>query len=324
MQAKGSNAQIIYQKEDTFNVDPSTPSAQALTFVSESIKANISLVEDDSIRGNRNPVQPIQDKVSVSGDLTVNLQANNIGSLFYYALGNVVTTDTSGSAPYTHTITIANSLPSFLLEKGFKDIGAYFKYNGCKVEGFTLNFTPTGYQKCTFRIVGVRETVGTSSFDPSAKAPNYVPFDGINNLITIKEGGSVIGIVTDLNVEVSNNIKTDDYVLAHGGTVASLPEGIVSVKGTMNVQFVDTTLYQKAVSGTETSLFIEFQRGTGDGTAGNEYMSINIPELLFETETPEISDGGPIVVGLPFTAYYNNSSEASSIEIVIKNEEATL
>ena len=324
MQAKGSNAQIIYQKEDTFNVDPSTPAAQILTFVSESVKSDISLIEDDSIRGNRNPVKPIQDKVSVSGDLTANLQAYNIGSLFYYALGNVVTTDTSGAAPYTHTVTIANSLPSFLLEKGFKDIGAYFKYNGCKIEGFTLNFAPTGYQKCVFHIVGVKETIETASFDSSPKIPTYVPFDGINNLITIKEGGSAIGIVTDLNAEITNNIKTDEYVLANGGTVASLPEGIVSVKGTMNVQFENTTLYQKAVSGTETSLFIEFQRGSGDGSTGNEYMSINIPELLFETATPEISDGGPVVIGLPFTAYYNNSSESSSIEIVIKNEEATL
>jgi len=320
MQAKGSNGRIIYQEETTFKTDPTTVSATGVTFVSESIKNTIGLLEDDSLRDNRNSVKPIQDKVTVAGDLTVNLQANNIGSLLKFALGSVTTT---GTAPYVHTISVGQTLPSFVLEKGFTDISEYFKYNGCKVNGFSLSLTPTGYQKLVLHIVGAKETLSATSYDAAATT-NYVPFDGKNNLVTIQEGGTAIAIVTDLTLDLTNNVKTDNYVLANGGEVNSFPEGLVAVTGTLNAQFTDAALYNKAVAGTESSLFIEFQKGTGDGSAGNEYMSINIPELIFETGTPEISSPDGIVIGLPFRAYYQNSAEATSIQIVIKNEEATI
>ena len=262
-----------------------------------------------------------QDKITVAGDLIANLQVNDMGSLFYYALGSVITVGTA--VPYVHTISVGQSLPSFLLEDGFTDISEYFKYNGCKINGFSLALTPTGYQKVTFHVVGAKETVGSTSYDATA-VENYIPFDGKNNLITIQEGGTDIAVVTDLTIDVTNNIKTDNYVLANGGEINDLPEGLLAVSGTLNAQFVDATLYNKAVAGTESSLFIEFQKGVGDGSAGNEYLSINIPELIFETDTPEISSPDGIVIGLPFKAYYANSTEASSIVVVIKNGEATL
>ena len=108
MQAKGSNGRVIYQEETTFKTDPATPAATGIAFVSESIKNSIALLEDDSIRANRNSAASIQDKITVAGDLIANLQVNDMGSLFYYALGSVTTVGTA--VPYVHTISVGQSL----------------------------------------------------------------------------------------------------------------------------------------------------------------------------------------------------------------------
>lgn len=69
---------------------------------------------------------------------------------------------------------------------------------------------------------------------------------------------------------------------------------------------------------------IAWTLGTGAGTAGNESLEILIPELKFSKETPVIDGPGGILYKGPFEAYYDNAVEATAIQAILKNAEATI
>jgi len=317
-QALGSLGQILIQEETTFKTTP-TADAKLLYFTDESLTLKRNLHSSASIRGNRNPVKPSRGNVDVSGDISMQLQAFP-GLVWKAVLGSVSTT---GTGPYVHTFSIGSSVPSLVVEKGFTDINQYFLYNGCKINSCSLSFTTEGFQMVKFSVIGAKETTSSSSYDATPTNNGEQNFDGFA-VSTIEEGGSSIGIVNALDITIENNIDGNSYVIKGSGERYSLPVGKVKVTGTIKALFEDLTLYNKAINSTETSIKIAFTNGTGDGSAGNEYIEFYIPELIYSPQAPEISGETGVLVTLPFEAYYDNSTEATAIQIVLKNTEPTI
>lgn len=319
-QAKGSRSQVVIQRETTFGVAPGTPNVQLLYYSSCSLALNRGQEQDDTLRGNRNPTKAMRGKDEVSGDLVATMQAYN-GLLLLGLLGEVTT---SGSAaPYTHLFTVGDALPSFLIEKGFLDIGQYMRYLGCKVGGVRVSFTPFGAQKMTFSLMGAQEVTASSAFDTTPADLSYAPFDGFA-LGTLEEGGASIADVTGVDLEIGNDLDGDQYLLGGQGRRADIPEGTVSVTGTLKARFTSLALYTKAINDTASSLKLIFARGTGAGTAGNESLEFYIPELTFTPRAPPISGPKGIVVELPFVGYYGTDVGASALRITLKSPTAII
>ncbi len=319
-QAKGSRSQVTIQKEDSFGVAPGTPEAQLLYYSTCSLSLNRGQEQDDTLRGNRNPTKAMRGKDDVSGELAANMQAYN-GLLLLGLMGEVTTSGTE--APYTHLFTVGDELPSFLIEKGFLDIGQYFRYLGCKIGSMKVSFTPAGAQKMTFSLMGAQEVTASAAFDTTPTDLTYAPFDGFA-LATLEEGGSTIANVTVVDLEMSNDLDGDQYLLGGQGKRADIPEGTVAVTGTLKARFTDLSLYTKAINDTTTSLKMIFARGTGAGTAENESLEFYIPELTFTPKAPPISGPKGIVVELPFVGYYGTDGGASALQIILKSPTAVI
>lgn len=88
--------------------------------------------------------------------------------------------------------------------------------------------------------------------------------------------------------------------------------------------FDSLTLYNKVKNSTESSLKVTWAYGDGLGSAGNESLEILIPELIYSPNAPEVSGPMGVKVSLPFEAYYENSTEATAIQIILKNSQATI
>lgn len=319
-QAKGSLSQVTIQRETEYGVPPGTPNAKLVYYSSCSLALNRGQEQDDTLRGNRNPTKAMRGKDEVSGDLVVNLQAYN-GDLLLGLMGEVTTS--GSSAPYTHLFTVGDTLPSFLVEKGFLNINQFFRYLGCKVGSMKVSFTPFGAQKMTFSLMGAQEVTASTAFDASPTDLGYAPFDGFA-LGTLQEGGSAIADVTGVDLEIGNDLDGDQYLLGGQGKRADIPEGTVSATGTLKARFTSLALYTKAINDTESSLKLIFGRGTGLGTAGNESLEFFIPELTFTPKAPAISGPKGIVVELPFVGYYGNNAGASALQITLKSPTATI
>lgn len=319
-QAIGARGQLVIQEEATYKTDPATPDVKKVHFISESLKLSRSLIDSNTITGSREASKPTLGNKDVSGDIKLELQAY-MALLLKAAFGSVTTT---GTGPYTHTFKIGASLPSLLIEKGFTDIGQYFKYNGCKVNKFGLSVTAEGFQEVSIDIIGAKETTSSSPFDSTPLDLGKQSFDGFL-ISTIEEGGAAIANVVGVDgLTLENNLDGSVYVIGSAGERSSLPEGKVKVSGTLKALFQNLTLYNKAVNSTESSLKVIYRFGTGAGSAGNESLELFVPELIYSPNAPIISGPQGVYVELPFTAYYDNSATATTFQAILKNTQATI
>ena len=319
-QAIGSKGQIVIQEETTFKTDPVTPDVKKVHFISEGLKSSRNLIDSNTIQGSREASKPTLGNKDVAGDIKLELQAY-MALLLKAAFGSVATT---GAGPYVHTFKIGASLISLLIEKGFTDIAQYFKYNGCKVNKLGLSITAEGFQEVGLDFIGAKETVGSTPFDATPTDLGKQSFNGF--LIgTIEEGGSAIANVTGIDgLSIENNLDGSVYVIGGAGERNSLPEGKVKVSGTLKAMFENLTLYNKAINSTESSLKVIYKFGDGLGSAGNESLELFIPELIYSPNAPVISGPQGIYVELPFTAYYENSATATTMQAILKNTQATI
>ncbi|MFZ4857907.1 MAG: phage tail tube protein [Desulfuromonadaceae bacterium] len=223
---------------------------------------------------------------------------------------------TAPGQSYKHTIKFGGVLPSFTVEKGFPDIAKFFKYNGLKIGKFSLNCTPEGAQKVSFDFIGKKETVGAVSFDSTATDLGKASFTGFMSG-SIEEGGVAIASLTKIDISGDNSLDGGIYVMGGAGTRNSIPEGSCKFSGSIEALFETSALYDKAVAGTESSLRVVYNRGTGVGTAGNESFEIKLPELMFKQETPTISGDKGILYSGPFECYYDNSAEGVTAQIIL-------
>jgi hypothetical protein len=319
-QAKGIKSKISCASETTFKTLGST-NPQVIPFVSETLRATKDLVSSAIIRGSRSPYMPIQGRTEVSGDITTYLTPY-LGKLFYHLLGNKATAGTA--APYTHTFTVSDLPEGLSIQKGFTDINKYFVYKGCRINSLKITARPTGFIDAVFSILGA--TLSMHDTNQIANPIDYTlsnvggPFSGFE--ASISEGGTALGICTEVDLTIENGLDGDNFVLNGTGERYAIPEGIVRVSGTVRALFESTTLLNKAINNTETNLQITFMHGTGNGTAYNEKLIIDVPELVFKPQDPVISGPAGVMLELPFEGYYQNNSDNSAVKITLINTQA--
>ena len=319
-QQQGSNSRLIYQTEITFKNVPSNADAMVLPFVSESLRSNRALIDSKTIRSSRNPMMPVRGNIDVAGDVTFEL-APQYGKVLHHAFGSYVAVSGESvgmsAGTYQHTFKIGTLPVGLTIEKQFTDLATakYFQYSGCKVNSFKLAVKPEGLIECSIAVIGGKETEAAASFDLSPLDLGHTPFDGFEAVIT--EGGVTLGIATEIDFTLENNLDGSSYVIDGTGSRYSLPAGTAKVSGTVKTLFESTTLYDKALANTETALVVTFTHGTGVGTASNEKLTFTIAELKYTPNAPVISGPTGLLVELPFVAYYSDDAGASAITAVL-------
>jgi hypothetical protein len=317
-QASGSRAQIIYDQETTFGVTPASPDARILPFLSEAFGQKRERNNSNVIRGNRNATKGTKGKKDVSGSIDTELNPY-MGTLWKHVLGSVATT---GSGPYTHTITVGALPVGLTIEKGFTDIGQYFLYNGCRVSKASLEFNDSGFVPFKMEFMGRKRTIAAASFDATPVDLGHLPWDMFE--ASIEEGGSAIANVRKVTMEIEENLDGENYCIGSQGERISIPEGSFLVSGNITALFEDLTLYNKAMNDTESSIRIVLSRGTGAGTAGNERMEFKVCELVYGENDPVVENDKGILVELPYAAFFDNAAEGSSFQVILMNTQATL
>lgn len=317
-QASGSRAQVIYDQESTFGTTPGTPDARVFPFLTENLSQKRERNRSMIIRSSRNATKGVKGPKDVSGNVSTELDPY-LATIWKHILGSVTTT---GSGPYVHTIKVGALPVGLCIEKGFTDIAQYFLYNGVRIAKATLEFNASGYVPFSLDFMGRKRTASGSSFDATPVDLGHLPWDMAE--ASIEEGGSSIATVKKLTMEIEENLDGDNYCIGSGGERVSIPEGVLLVSGTLTALFENLTLFNKAVNDTESSVRIVLSRGTGLGSAGNEYTEFKIPELVYGENDPVVQSDKGVLVELPYAAFYDNSSEASSFQAIFKNTQVTL
>jgi hypothetical protein len=310
-QATGFNAQLLMDFETEFGQTPATIAAVKLPLNSAGLKATRNVIETNTITGRRDAPAPLWGKVDVSGTVVVPVDQEAIGYWLKAMFGDPATTPpATGQTVYTHVFRPGLAQPSLLLEQGFTDIGVYELFNGCKINKFAVTCGGDAELTASIDVLGAGEKIQTASCCSAPATVNWARYNQFQASVT--EGGAAIGSVTEASLEIEFGLSGDNYALGGNGLRTALPEGALKVSGKIKAFFENENLLDKAVNHSETSLRFKL-------TDNNNSLEFVMPEVVYESNAPGIEGSKGIMIELPYRAYWQDSTEDSSIQVVLCN-----
>lgn len=320
-QARGTQTTVALFEEDTFGADPSVPDGQLLYHTGTGLSKQQNLLDSATITAARGKAKPFKGNINDSGAIGMELSAESIGTLLKHTMGDNTTT---GAGPYSHALKIGDLPLSLTVEVdyGASQAGAsrFLKHQGCRVNSAAFEFPTEGACTASFDMVGANAVPSATALDATLTDNGETTFSSFE--ASIEEGGAGIAIVKTCSINISNELDQDSYVIGSGGKRVALPEGQAMVTGSITALFAGTALLDKALAGTTSSLKITLSRGDGLGSAGNESIEFDIPNLVYEVATPPVDGPGGILITLPFKAFASGAE--LGMNITLKNAVAAI
>jgi hypothetical protein len=306
--AYGSNLQALYAVEDSWGVLASSPVIYKLRTTSFNVNLNRDSFTSNELRSDRQTSDHRQGMDDVSGDIGVELSNNAFDDLIASAMFNEWAIDGS--------IVIGTTQSSLRLQKAFPLVGQYHEFSGCVVNSWSLSVAPNAVITSTFSFMGKQMHTYTTEGGDTADAMSGAidkgtgePFDSFSG--SIYEGGTSSGdeiaIVTGIDLSVENNI-TPMQVIGNRNAIG-LAEGRANVTGTLSAYFVDSTMLNKFINETESS--IQFVLSDPSGNSYQFYL----PRIKYSGSTLDVGDEGPVSVSMPFVGLIPSTSPNSTLEI---------
>lgn len=216
----------------------------------------------------------------------------NVANNTYYRVTSVTANDLNLSpAPAAvdasgETVTIKGSFirngttkKSFTMEKGFLEINEFFQYIGMIVNTMSLQIKSQEILTGSFSLIGKDATlVGTSLDSTPTPATTTDVLNAVDDVASIKEGGVEVAspnYIEEMTIELNNNLRSR-YAVG-SDALTSIGTGKCDITGTLKTYFGDSSLMDKFIAGSKTSLDFRVQ-----DSAGNSYI-IDLPEVKFDS-----------------------------------------
>jgi hypothetical protein len=196
---------------------------------------------------------------------------------------------------------------SFLLERLFSDIlpanKPYHRFLGLEMNTLKLQITAEEMITAVFGAVGKETVLDIAALvgvtvDPPTTTPPMDAFTGV-----LLEGGTSLACITELSIDLNNSLEPRYCV---GSNKTNLPSiGRSNVTGQVTAYFEDSTLIDKFINETETSIEMNMP-----DSPGNNYKLI-LPKIKYTGGKPDVSGEGPITLAMPFQAIYDPISQTN-------------
>lgn len=328
-QARGINTKVVAWQEITFGTTPVTPTAELMYYKTFPMSGKIAQIVDATMAGGlRGRVASIQGNRDATGTITTTLAPESCAKYLANLIGAPTITNL-GAGNNQHVFAIGSGALALPVGMGFEvdyssaiaTPGRFLRYAGCRISKGKFTFKPDGLIEADYDLVG-------SSFDWSATstidaAPDDFGHNGFSMFTAaLNEGGSASAVVQQVDLTLDNQLDTSLYTIGGGGKRGALPEGFFATNGTVTALFQDMSILTKALNNTDSSLSITFTKGTGDGTAGNDYLQFSIPHLQYELMAPPIDGPKGLLAKLNFTGNRVGTGE-DGFTVTLKTPRAT-
>jgi len=313
--ARGYKTQCLLDFEESFGTAPSTPAGKILPINSFGVNVSRNKNSAETLTGRRDPVEPFDGDVEVSGDVVVPVDLRAFPWWLKLLMGAPATTEDTGV--YTHVFKVSDTTPSGILQCQFgTDPLSYGLFNGAKVSSLSMTVGGDEELTATLSIAGRNAVYSTTNYDSSATP---VTLKRLNNFqAQLKRNGSNFATVTQLDLTIDNGLDTSIRTIGGEGMVYDIPEGIMNVSGTMTALFTGLDLIEEAKNSTEMSLEV------GVEIDASNSFKILFPEVQAQYQGPQVEGATGITVEFPFVAYFNNDTTNNScVVITVKNDVAS-
>ena len=261
LQAKGALTKCLFAKETTYGEDPADLATKAICmyFNTNGLSGSQNKTDPNTIRNSRQPVPPIMGNIDEAGDLVTPLDYLAYPYLLALEYGNPTTEAGSVEGTYVHTFIPSDTQPSFVIEKGFPDINTFIKANGVKISKAAYSFGGDGELVITNSCLGQKEVIGTSAMCASPTIPGFLRTNNFHGGFKIDDVD--VMMATQFSMNIDHGLDGDSFVIGGKGYRQTVNEGLIKVDGTLTALFGNSTLLEKAASGTPVGFETYFTYG---------------------------------------------------------------
>jgi hypothetical protein len=257
--------------------------------------------------------------MAVSGGFTVNLRPSYAPLIYYGILG---TKAVSGSGPFTHTETAANTKPYFTL---FRTIGGQLHevFRDCHFTGVNTSWTPGGDVTAAVSVLGLSFARSATAFTGGVYAAGERPFRTPGRVLTVDAVEQEN--ITEGNLDItwaSTAIQTSEIYNTY------LEPGAREITGSWTEVWESVARYAEVIYGaaagttpSETQYETDFEFVFPHETTGHE-LTLTVPNFRFTEATATPSTGSdPLMV--PIAGTVERPSSGSIVTVAVANAVAT-
>jgi len=286
-----------------------------LEIVSESLAVTTNILESQGISGSftaRRGARRVISSESAEGSVTHELSYTGMGLLLKHITGATAPTvaQQAATTAYLHTYPGDGNFvgKGLTVQKSLRDGAgaevATWTLSGCKITDWSLAMEVDAVSQVELTLDG---KVGVTSVANTALNALAVPTSPNFNFKqgAILVAGSPVGKVLSGTAKGGNALKTDSYYVGSGGLKGEQDvTDFRTLEGTLSYEIADTTLYNLFKADTAASLKLEWV-GPIIATTNAYRLTLNIPEVHFTGDTPQVGGPGLVTLDAPWTAAIN-------------------
>jgi len=309
--ARGYKTTCLMDYETSFGEKPATPKGVLLPINSFGLNVQRNKNSAETLTGRRDPVEPFDGNVEVSGDFTVPVDTRAFGYWLKLFLGQPTTTSEGGV--YTHVFKVVDNNPSGIVQCQYgTNPLTYGLFNGVKIS--SINITTGGDEELTASISCAGRSASYSAENYNANA-QIVTMKRLNNFqASLKKDGQNLATVTQFDFTIDNGLDTSIRTIGGEGMVYDIPEGIMSVTGTMTQLFTGLNTLEIAQNSTELALELTWKINDSNK------LVISFPEVQLQYQGPTVDGPTGILTEYPFVAYFADSTDNSVVTVTLVND----
>lgn len=292
--SNGSRHSLAYVPETVYGTTPASPAFKALRHTGTTLGLSRETLQSEELRSDRMVASIRGGAQSVAGDIEGELSFTSYDDILAGVLCGTWAVDGGGTG--IDRLKAGTTRHSYTLERNFGDIAdkPYHRFTGVEFNTLDLSVAANSIAKIKLGVIGQGMTIGAAALASSsyAAAPTTEVMDSFTGQLT--EGGVVLAMLTELSMNVTNNMESRFVVGSRNSLRPSI--GRIIVSGNATAFFEDSTLLEKFLNETDSSLEFDLP-----DLAGN-LLTVVVPKMRYMGGQPDVKGEGPILLTMPWQA----------------------
>lgn len=323
----GLDAQLGYKVESTVGTPVTVD--KFLEFNSEGLEFDPSWIEPTGLRVGtkyKRGSRLVQSRKMVSGPIEFNYSTRLMGLMWKLALGSSVVTPTiiAGSAykQVHQTGDLLGKSATFQIGRPEPNTGTVRPHTiaGCKFTGWEFSISDNEVAKFSATIDGWDESTATGLAAASFITAEEFNFSQVTEFslgntiagttpLTESGGTPIAAIVKAFSLKGENALDVERFGIGNLGTKKEqLENGIPTITGTMEAEYLQSEMYTPFKANTATSLVLRLEGSVISGSDKNT-LELILPEIRFKKVTPKVEGPEVVKATVEFEAYTNSTAQ---------------
>lgn len=293
--ANGSRHSMRYVAETVYGTTPATPAFKPIRHTGTTLGLSKEALQSEELRDDRQIADYRQGAFQTGGDISVEVSYGSFDDILEALLCGTWT---------ANVLKAGTQRRSFTIERFFGDIVSsdkpYHRFTGVEFNTLALAISANAMVTATIGVLGSNLATSTTQITGATyAAPTTTsPLDSFTG--ALKESGTPIAVVTEIALNLANGLETRFVV----GSKASIRPSIArsNVSGTVTAYFENSTLLDKFINETESSLEFDMPDGAGNN------LRVTLPRIKYTGGQPDVAGEGPITLSMPFQALFHAAS----------------